>query len=166
MKLPPFGLVVLALSISQIPPLVLVMLAVVVGLIVLYLVARRVKPFGQSLGFVCAVAGRLFVTLATFMGKAAEYCKSACLASLRYPPGVRDGEYWAGVNVLSRLVYFVLAVLILAGETFNTLLVIPSLFNTTNPVHLPGIVELASAALFICCPALLGTVVFECLGLI
>jgi hypothetical protein len=63
-------------------------------------------------------------------------------------------------------VYFVLAVLILAGETFNTLLVIPSLFNTTSPVHLPGIVELASAALFICCPALLGAVVFECVGLI
>ncbi len=165
MKLPPFGLVVLALSISQIPPLVLVMLAIVVGLIVLYLIARRVKPFGQSLGFVCAVAGRLFVTLVKFMSKAATYCKSACLASLHYPPGVCD-EYWSGVNVLSRLVYFVLAVLILAGETFNTLLALPSLFNTTSSMQLPGIVELASAALFICCPALLGAVILECIGLI
>src|SRR5205085_3849196 len=162
----PLGLVVLAVLGIQIPPLVLVMLIVMAGLIVLYLLARWINPFGLALGFVSAVAGRLLVTLSYHMEQAAAYCKRACLASLAYPPGVSDGEYWSGVNVLSRLVYFVLAVLILAGETLNTLLVLPSLFNTTSNIHLPDIVELASASLFICCPALCGAVILECVGLI
>jgi len=143
----------------------LIALVVLVGLVVLYLVARRVKPFGQSLAFVCTVVSRVNVKLAEYMSKAADYCHTACLASLRYPPGLGDSDYWSGVNVLSRLVYFVLAVFILAGETLNTLLVLPSLFQTANHVQLPGIVELASAALFICAPALLGAVIWECCGL-
>src|SRR6266702_2816209 len=135
-------------------------------LLVLYLLARKVKQLGHALAFVCTVASRVNVKIVEYMHKASAYCHSTCIASLHYPPGVRDGTYWEGVNVLSRLVYFVLAVLILAGETFNTLLVIPSLFNTTSSMQLPGIVELASAALFICCPALLGAVILECIGLI
>src|SRR5205807_4569390 len=111
------------------------------------------------------VASRVNVKIAEYMQITAAYCHSACIASLHYPPGVRDGDYWEGVNVLSRLVYFVLAVLILAGETLNTLLVLPTLFQTASHVHLPGFVELASAALFICTPALFGAVILECCGL-
>ena len=135
-------------------------------LLVLYLVARKVKPLGHALAFVCTVASRVNVKIAEYMHKAAAYCHSACIASLHYPPGVRDGDYWEGVNVLSRLVYFVLAVLILSGETLNTLLVLPSLFHTASRIQLPGFVELASAALFICTPALFGAVILECWGLI
>src|SRR5437763_17116876 len=128
----------------------LIALVIVVVLLVLYLVARKVKPFGQAIAFVCTVASRVNEKFAEYMNKAADYCNKACLASLRYPPGIRDSDYWHGINVLSRLVYFVLAVLILAGETLNTLLVLPSLFHTASHVQLPGFVELASAALFIC----------------
>ncbi len=135
-------------------------------LLVLYLVARKVKPLGHALAFVCTVASRVNVKIVEYMHKASAYCHSTCIASLHYPPGVRDGTYWEGVNVLSRLVYFVLAVLILAGETLNTLLVLPSLFHTASRMQLPAFVELASAALFICTPALFGAVILECCGLI
>src|ERR1700676_4389941 len=101
-------------------PLVIVLI-VIVGLILLYLVARKYRPFGQSLGFVCAVAGRLLVTLAYHLQSAALYCNRACLASLRYPPGVSDSDYWHGVNVMVRLALFVLAVTVLGAEPVNTL---------------------------------------------
>jgi len=145
---------------------VLIALSIIVVLVVLYLVARRVKPFGYSVAFVCTVLSRLNVKLAEYLIKAADYCQKACLASLRYPPGVTDLDYWSGVVVLSRLVYFLLAACILGGETVNTLLVLPSLFQTASHLHLPGIVELASAALFIATPAFLGAVLLECCGLV
>src|SRR2546428_4373476 len=144
----------------------LIALVVVAVLLVLYLVARLVKPFGHALAFVCTVASRINIKIAEYMSKAADYCNKACLASLRYPPGVSESDYWSGVNVIVRLVYFVLAVLIFAGETVNTLLVLPSLFHTANHVQVPGIIEFASAALFICTPALFGAVILESCGLI
>src|SRR2546421_8413166 len=146
--------------------LLLIVLAVVVGLILLYLLARRIRVFGQSLGFVCAVAGRVLVKIAQFMHSVADYARAAAIASLHYPPGACIGDYWFGVNVLSRVVYFVIAVCILGGETVNTLLVIPTLFNTADHFALPGFVELASAALFISTPALFGAVILETVGLI
>jgi len=144
----------------------LIALVVTIVLLVLYLVARKVKPFGQALAFVCTVASRVNVKIAEYMSHAAAYFHSACIASLHYPPGVSDSDYWSGINVLSRLVYFMLAILILAGETVNTLLVLPSLFHTATHIQLPGMIEFASAALFICCPALFGAVMLECCGLI
>src|SRR5258708_6404245 len=144
----------------------LIALVVVTVLLVVYLVARKVKPIGQALAFVCIVVSRVNIKIAEYMSKTADYCNKACLASLRYPPVVRDTEYWSGGDVLMRLVYFVLAVSILAGETVNTLLVLPALFHTASRIVLPGIVEVASAALFIGCPALFGTVILECWGLI
>src|SRR5216683_25672 len=98
-----------------------IILVVIVVLLGLYLVARKVRPLGQALAFVCTVASRILVTFAQYMKQAGDYCNKACLASLRYPPGVGDTDYWSGINVLARLVYFGLAVLILAGETVNTL---------------------------------------------
>jgi len=133
----------------------------VVVLLVLYLVARKVKPFGQALAFVCTVLSRVNVKIAEYMNKAAAYYNSACTASLR---GITDTGHWTGIEVLKRIKYFVLGLLILLGETVNTLLVLPSLFNTTSHVQLPGVVEFASAALFICCPALFGDIVLECWG--
>jgi hypothetical protein len=139
-------------------------LTVLVLLVVFYLVARRVKPFGQSIAFVCTVLSRINVKLAEYMTKAAGYCHTVCLTALYYPPGMTERDYWSGIDVLSRLVFFVLAVLILAGETVNTLLVLPALFQTPNHIVLPGIAEYASAALFICCPAFFGAIVWECWG--
>src|SRR5258706_5113949 len=133
----------------------------VVVLLVLYLVARKVKPFGQALAFVCTVLSRVNVKIAEHMNKAAAYYNSACTASLR---GITDTGHWTGTEVLKRIMYFALGLLILLGETVNTLLVLPSLFNTTSHVQLPGIVEFASAALFICCPALCGDIVLQCWG--
>jgi hypothetical protein len=142
----------------------LLTLGVLVVLVVLYLVARRIKPFGQALAFVCTVISRVNIKVAEFMNNVADSCQRIGLASLHFPPGSADRDYWNGIDVLSRLVFFVLAVLILAGETVNTLLVLPALFQTANHVSLPGIVDIASAALFICCPALFGAVIWECWG--
>src|SRR6266566_149209 len=150
----------------KLPPVAVIVLVVIAGLILLYLVAHRIKPFGQSLGFVCAVAGRILVKIAQYMYSVADYARTAAVASLHYPPGVGESDYWFGVNVLSRIVYFVLAVCILGGETVNTLLVLPALFHTANHFALPGIVDIASAALFICTPALFGAVILETVGLI
>lgn len=144
----------------------LIAIVVTVVLLALYLIARIVRPFGQALAFVCTVGSRINIKIVEYMNKAVDYCNKVCLASLRYPPGVSDSDYWPGINVMARLVYFVLAALILAGETVNTLLVLPALFHTANHIQLPGMIEIASAALFICTPALFGAVVFECCGLI
>src|SRR5437588_13098402 len=100
----------------NVSPVVVIVLVVIAGLILLYLIARKVKSFGKSLGFVCAVLGRMLVKIAEYMGKAAEYCKNACIASLRYPPGVSDIDYWHGVMVISRLVIFILAGTVLSAE--------------------------------------------------
>ena len=142
----------------------LIGLVVLAALLVLYLVARLVKPFGQALAFVCAVASRVFVKIEEYMSSAARYCHNAAVASLHYPPGITDRDYWNGIDVLSRLVYFALAVCILGGETVSALIVLPALLQTANHFALPGIVDITSACLFICCPALLGAVVLECWG--
>jgi len=144
----------------------LIVFVVLAVLLVLYLVARKIKPLGQSVAFVAVVASRFNVKLADILSHAASYCQKAAVASLRYPPGVNNDEYWLGVNVISRLVWFVLSVLIIVGEIVNTLLVVPSLFQTTSRLPLPGGVELSSAALFIATPAFFGAVLLECWGLI
>src|SRR6266516_2941305 len=132
----------------------------------LYLLSRKVPSLGHALGFVCIVASRIPILLALCMQKAAVYCQRSRLASLHLHPG-GNGDYWEGVNVLSRLVYVTLAVCILAGETVNTLLVLPALWQIAaqqSPLEgaLTGIVDIASAALFISCPAFFGAIIFEC----
>ena len=141
-----------------------IVLGVCLALLLLYLVSRRVRVLGQALAFVCQAVSRIALRISEFLAQAATYCHQACLASLAYPPS--DSTLWGGLKVLSRLVFFVLSVLILAGETFNTLIALPALLHTKLTVHLPGIVEFASGALFICTPALLGAVVLEMIGLI
>ena len=42
----------------------LLTLGVLVVLVVLYLVARRVRPFGQALAFVCTVLSRINIKIA------------------------------------------------------------------------------------------------------
>ncbi len=142
----------------------LIGLVVVVVLLVLYLVARIVKPLGQAIAFVCVVASRIFVKIEEYMRNAASYCYNTAVASLHYPPGITDRDYWNGIDVLSRLVFFALAVCILGGETVSALIVLPALLQTANHFALPGIVDITSACLFICCPALFGAVVLECWG--
>src|SRR6266487_5196864 len=95
----------------------------------LYLLSRKVTSLGHALGFVCIVAIRIPILLALFMHKAAAYCQRSRLASLHLHPG-GNGDYWEGVNVLSRLVYFALAVFIQAGETANTILAVHALWET------------------------------------
>src|SRR5258708_25635148 len=97
----------------KLPPVAVIVLAVIAGLILLYLVARRIKAFGQSLGFVCAVAGRILVKITQYMQNVADYARNAAVASLRYPPSVCDCDYWFGGHVVSRIVVFVLSFCIL-----------------------------------------------------
>src|SRR2546426_9005633 len=98
---------------------VMIVLVGVVGLILLYLVAQKKKQFGKSLGFVCAVLGRMLVKIAEYTGKAADYFSKACIASLKYPPGVSSIDYWHGVLVIARLVIFLLAGTVLSAEPVN-----------------------------------------------
>ena len=142
----------------------LIVVLVSLALLLLYLVSRRVRGLGQALAFVCQAVSRIAIRVSEFLTLAGNYCHQACLSSLAYPPS--DSTLWGGLKVLSRLVFFVLSVLILAGETMNTLTALPSLLHTTLRLQLPGVVEFASGALFICTPALLGAVVLEMIGLI
>src|SRR5579872_5794300 len=130
----------------------LIALIVVVVLLIIYLAAIQCEPFAKGVGFLCAIIANTFVLMEENMEKAACYWHLACLASLR---GIPATEYWVGIDVLSRLVYFALALCILGGEIVSTLIVLPSLLQTTSHLQLSGgIVEYASAALFICCSAL------------
>ena len=110
----------------------LIVLAVLIVLVVLYLVAWKFEPVGKSIGFLCALLANVFVSIKEYMEKSAVFCKNACTASLRFPPGITDGDYWQGVIVLSRNVFFVVALCCLGGETFGTLEVVPSLFQSAN----------------------------------
>src|SRR5947209_3756116 len=141
-------------------------LIVVAVLLVLYLIAHIVKPVGQALAFIAIVVSRVLVKSEEYLTLAADYCHKAAVASLRYPPGVSENDYWFGINVLNKLVIFTLAVTLLGAEPVNTLLVLPALFQTASTVNLPGIVELATAALFIVAPALWGCALLEMCGLI
>ncbi len=67
-------------------------LVVVAVLLVLYLIARIVKPVGQALAFVAIVVSRVLVKLEEYLTLAADYCHKAAVASLRYPPGVSEDE--------------------------------------------------------------------------
>src|SRR5437763_1463667 len=98
----------------------LVVVAVVVGLMVLYHVVRKNRLVGSSIGFGLSILSRIPVKLEDAMNCGASYFHGACLASLAYPPGVRDESYWEGINILSRLVLFTLAVCVLGGEAENT----------------------------------------------
>jgi len=63
-------------------------------------------------------------------------------------------------------VYFVLALLVLAGESYNSVLAVPVLFHTSLRIQLPNVVEFASGALFVAAPSLIGAVIMECCNLI
>ncbi len=141
-------------------PVVVIILVVVAGLILLYLVARKFKPFGHSLAFVCAVAGRLLVTLSYHMENAAHYCQRACETALK---SINDTGEWTMRDFLGLLILFGIGSLILGGESVQVTEVLPSLFQAAT-VNLPPIFELSSAALFICCTALFGEIVLECWG--
>jgi hypothetical protein len=72
-------------------PVVVGVLVAVAGLILLYLVARKLKRFGHAAAFACAVAGRLLVTLSYHMDRAARYCKKALDAALK---SINDTDEW------------------------------------------------------------------------
>src|SRR6266568_1117371 len=143
--------------------ILLIVLVVSLALLVLYHVSRRVPIIGSGIAFVCVVLSRTFIRISQFADQAASYCNKACLTSLTYPPG--DSECGPLVKVLSRIVYFILAVLLLSGETFSTLITVPVLFHTQLQYQLPNIVEIATASLFVAAPALEGAFILECLGL-
>ncbi len=130
-------------------------------LIVLYMLARRYPLFGDSLAFLFTFGARLLVKIQGAFEQAGAYCYRVFEKSLNYPPRVTN-ETWSGLHVIARLVYFLLACCILFGETANTLLALPALFQVPNDVTLPGGVNLTSGMLFLAVPALYGAVVLEC----
>src|SRR5437016_5661352 len=142
----------------------LIALAVLAGYGILYLVARRYEPVGSAIGSLCAFLANVFVRIEEYMEKSARYCRSACLASLRYPPGLTEGDYWQGIIVLCRLVLLILALCILPGESAQVLVLLPILFHTSLHVNLPGVVEYASSALMVAIPAIWGACVLETMG--
>src|SRR5690349_7058057 len=97
---------------------VVAVLVGVAGLILLYLVAQKWKPLGRSLAFVCAVAGRLLVTLADTTENAARYCEKVCHAALK---SINDTGVWTMHDLLRRLIDFGLGLLILMGETVQVI---------------------------------------------
>ncbi len=144
----------------------LAILAVLAVLGVLFHVSRTSEPVGSAIGFLCAFLANVFVSIKEYMEKSAVFCKNACTASLRFPPGITDGDYWQGVIVLSKNVFFVVASCCLGGEIFGTLEVVPSLFQSANHFAIPGITELSLAAVIVSTPALWGSLTLECLGVI
>lgn len=133
-------------------------------LLAIYILARYVRIAGQALAFVCQAVSRIAIRISEFLSLGGDYAHQALLSSLNYPSS--NTTLWGGLKVLSRLVFFLMAVCVLGGEAGNTLIAIPALFNTPLNVSLPGGVELASAMLFLGCPALLGAVFLEFVGLI
>src|SRR5260370_1544141 len=144
--------------------ILVIVVLVSLALLALYILARFVRIAGQAIAFVCQAASRIAIRISEFLNLASGYCNRACVASLAYP--VSDASVWGGLKVISRLVYFALALLILAGESLNTLAALPALFHTPLNIHLPGVVDFASGALFIPAPGLLGALLLECIGLI
>lgn len=140
-------------------PVVVTVLVVVAGLILLYLVARKFKQFGHSLAFVCAVAGRVLVTLAYHMEKAAAYCKKACETALK---SINDTGEWTMGDLTHAVADFVLGLLVIVGESVQVLEVLPSLFPAAAQVSLPPVAELSSAVLFILCSAMFGELLIAC----
>jgi hypothetical protein len=137
---------------------------VAASLLLLYLLALRFPKFGGGVAFLCILAMRLLVKLQWLLEQAGSYCYQAFQKSLRYPPDVTDDVGLLGV--LSRLVWLLLSSSILFGETENTFLALPSLFQVPNDVTLPGGVSIASGMLFVSCAAMYGAVVLECVGVI
>ncbi len=126
-------------------PVVVGVLVVVAALILLYLVARRFKKFGHALAFVCAVGGRVLVTLSYHMAAAAAYCHRACETALK---SINDSGEWTMRDFLEKLQDFSVGFLVIFGEAVQVTEVLPSMFQAAV-VSLPPIFELSSAALFI-----------------
>src|SRR5260370_8274386 len=96
-------------------PVVVGVLVVVAALILLYLVARRFKKFGHALAFVCAVGGRVLVTLSYHMAAAAAYCHRACETALK---SINDSGEWTMRDFLEKLPYSSLCFLVTFCESF------------------------------------------------
>lgn len=141
--------------------LLITLLVVAVVMLFVYLAALKNESFAKGVGFLCALFANTFVLIEHYLDQAGDYWQKACIESLNSGVAI---QYWVGIDVLSRLVYFVLGLCILTGETIQSWAVMSSVWGTVNHVALPGIVELTSAALFICCPALFGAIILECWG--
>ncbi len=134
-------------------------------LLVLYLVARRIPVFGDSLAFLCVFAARVLVTLQGMFERAGNYSYEVFERSLCYPAGVaRDA--WHGVLVISRNIILAVSSIILTADIYNMLQRLPLLFGGAGAVDLPGSFAIPSSLLFVCMTALYGAVVLECVDLL
>src|SRR6266536_4218954 len=140
-------------------PIAIVILVVVAGLILLYLVARKVKPLGKSLAFVCAVGGSLLVTLSYHMVAAAHYCKRACETALK---SLNDSGEWTMRDLTRALTDFLVGLLVILGESLQVLDILGNIFPAAAQVSLPPVAELSSAVLFLLCSAMFGELVIDC----
>src|SRR5258708_20447404 len=126
-------------------PVVVGVLVVVASLVLLYLLARRFKKFGHALAFVCAVGGRVLVTLSYHMAAAAAYCHRACETALK---SINDSGEWTMRDFLEKLQDFSVGFLVIFGEAVQVTEVLPSMFQAAV-VSLPPIFALSSSALFV-----------------
>src|SRR5689334_18221188 len=138
-------------------------LIILVVLTVDYLLCRRFPKLGDAQAFVCVLIARVLVKLESYCKIAATYFEGLFERSLNFPLGSPAVECFAGIVVLTRLVYLVVSLLIFGGELDNTLLAQGALWQTSTSVQLGG-VEIASSALFLCTCAIFGSVLLECVG--
>src|SRR6266700_246435 len=135
-------------------------------LIVVYLLARRIRPLGEGIAFTCQVLGRIFIHLHRYLTEAASYCNKACRATLVFPSTPADAESSGVAKVLARLVFLVFASFLLLGDVFGALSAMPALQHTPSHIRLPDVLEFASAGLFIGTSGLFGAICLETLRVI
>src|SRR5207248_8270526 len=95
-------------------------LLILIALLGAYFVCSYIKPVGNCLSFYCSLVGKPFVMVEQKTNAWSIACYQAFQAS--HLPEL--------VVVLALTLYFVLAVLFVLGESFNTLLALPALFHT------------------------------------
>src|SRR5262245_9933708 len=138
--------------------LVGIVLVTVAGLLLLYLVARRVRSFGYGLAVVCAVAGRVFVSACYRTEDAATYCKKACETALK---SINDTNDWTMHDLTRKLTDWIVGLLVIMGESIQVLDVLGNIFPVASHVSMPPVAELSSAVLFLLCGAMFGELAID-----
>src|SRR5713101_2657835 len=133
--------------------LVTILVAAAIGavvLIVLYMLARLLPSVvADSISFPFIFVARPLVKLQEMLERAGKYCYGVFEKSLNYPPGVIS-DAWHGVGVIARNILFLVSSIIITGDGFGTLQVVPLLFGGAGEVKLPGSFAVPTALLFVC----------------
>jgi len=147
-------------------PLLPIIIVVLFALFILTVKSRSVasvtRPFGSWVASHAALLGWALMHVANL-------CKIAALGTLHWPAkpeGIEDSQhYFAGVDVIMRLLYLALAICLLLGELPLTRLRSAYLFGllVTN-LKLP--LDVFTGLLWILIPAMWGVLLLETVGLV